>query len=84
MDTPRSPNRKVTVWYDGECPLCLREIGLMRRLDTRGAIEFIDVHGGKDCPLDPAELLERAYVMFLRYRPRLQRLAGSNVQPDGR
>ena len=129
MDTPRSPNRNVTVWYDGECPLCLREIGLMRRLDTRGAIEFIDVHGGKDCPLDPAVLLERfhareganvlvsgaaafaamwraipvlrplgllarnpvvlavlerAYVMFLRYRPRLQRLAGSNVQPDGR
>ena len=28
----------VTVWFDGACPLCLREIALMRRLDKRGAI----------------------------------------------
>ncbi len=129
MRAQASQNPEVTVWYDGECPLCLREIGLMRRLDSRGAIEFIDVHGGRDCPLDPAVLLERfhareqgqplvsgaaafaamwraipplrplgllarnrvilaalekAYGVFLRYRPRLQRLAGANVQPDGR
>ena len=32
----------VTVWYDSECPLCLKEISLMRRLDKRGAIEFVD------------------------------------------
>lgn len=120
---------RVTVWYDGECPLCLREIGLMRRLDTRDAIDFVDVHEGRGCPLEPEVLLERfharegegslvsgaaafaamwraipllrplgllarnrvilaalekAYVVFLRYRPRLQRLAGANAQPDGR
>ena len=129
MENSTSKDREVTVWYDGECPLCLREIGLMRRLDRRDAIEFIDVHGGQDCPVDPAVLLERfharegqsalvsgaaafaamwraipllrplgllarnrivlaalekAYVVFLRHRPRLQRLAGANVQPDGR
>ena len=32
----------VTVWYDSQCPLCAREIALMRRLDRRGAIEFVD------------------------------------------
>jgi len=26
---------RLTVWYDGACPLCLREIALMRRLDGR-------------------------------------------------
>ena len=31
----------VKVWYDGACPLCLREIALMRRLDRRGRISFI-------------------------------------------
>ncbi len=107
----------VKVWYDGECPLCLREIQLMRRLDRRGAVRFIDVQSGGACPLDrqtllarfhaqegdgpivsgarafaamwraipllrplgllarnPAVLwiLERAYLGFLRIRPRLQ------------
>jgi predicted DCC family thiol-disulfide oxidoreductase YuxK len=34
---------QVTVWFDGACPLCLREIRLMRRLDRRGAIDFVDI-----------------------------------------
>lgn len=29
-----------TVWYEGDCPFCQRDIALMRRLDTRGAITF--------------------------------------------
>ncbi len=110
----------VLVWYDGGCPLCRREIALMRRLDRRGAIDFVDVSSGDAaCPLDRAALLARfhaledgrllsgaaafaamwraiprlrflglaarhapvlaalegAYRVFLRLRPRLQRLA---------
>ncbi|MEL7445601.1 MAG: DUF393 domain-containing protein [Pseudomonadota bacterium] len=111
---------KVKVWFDGECPLCLREIALMRRLDTGQNIEFVDASGDGDpsCPIDQAQLLarfhaeedgevvsgaaafaamwraiprlralgliarnplvlallERAYRMFLRFRPRIQRL----------
>ena len=54
---------RVTVWYDGACPLCRREIGLMRRLDRRGAIRFVDVATpGADCPLDRAELLARFHA----------------------
>ncbi len=33
----------VFVWFDGACPLCRREIALMRRLDRRNAIAFVDV-----------------------------------------
>ena len=110
----------VRVWYDSQCPLCLREIDLMRRLDSRGAIDFVDLYTARDCPVDRSELLERfhaqeagqpavsgaaafaamwraipalrplgliarfppvlwvlegAYRLFLRFRPRLQRLA---------
>ena len=111
---------KLIVWHDGGCPLCRREIALMRRLDRRGAIEFVDVTQATaaECPIAPADLLarfhasedgqllsgaaafaamwraipllrpiglaarapwllallERLYVSFLRFRPRLQRL----------
>ena len=109
----------LIVWHDGSCPLCQREIALMRRLDRRGAITFVDatVAGDEACPIDRVDLLsrfhasengrlvsgaaafaamwrqipvlrpiglaarapfvlamlERAYVAFLRVRPRLQR-----------
>ncbi len=76
---------QLTVWFDGTCPLCLREIALMRRLDRRGAIDFIDIGAaGASSPLGPAArlppllwLLERAYRGFLRIRPRLQAWAGA-------
>lgn len=54
---------RVTVWFDGGCPLCRREIGLMRRLDRRGAIAFIDLTTeDATCPLDRAELLARFHA----------------------
>lgn len=54
---------QVTVWYDGGCPLCTREIALMRRLDGRRAIRFIDV-GRPDsaCPIDRMALLARFHA----------------------
>jgi predicted DCC family thiol-disulfide oxidoreductase YuxK len=54
----------VKVWFDGACPLCIREIALMRRLDRRGAIIFVDVAAGADpsCPIDRATLLARFHA----------------------
>ena len=34
---------QVEVFYDGECPLCLREIKLLRRLDRKHRIRFTDI-----------------------------------------
>lgn len=34
---------RVQVFYDGDCPLCLREIRLLQRLDRRGQIRFTDI-----------------------------------------
>ena len=54
----------VKVWFDGACPLCNREIALMRRLDRRGAITFVDVAEGADpsCPIERAALLARFHA----------------------
>ena len=56
---------ELTVWHDGSCPLCQREIALMRRLDRRGAIRFVDVAdpaAAAACPLDPAVMLARFHA----------------------
>jgi predicted DCC family thiol-disulfide oxidoreductase YuxK len=55
--------KTVTVWFDGDCPLCAREIALMRRLDRRAAITFVDVSGavGK-CLVERRELLARFHA----------------------
>ncbi len=53
---------EVTVWYDHDCPLCVREIRLMRRLDKRNAIDFVDIRSAVSCPLNKATLLERFHA----------------------
>lgn len=53
----------LTVWHDGDCPLCRREIALMRRLDKRQAIRFVDASDGTSpCPTDRAALLARFHA----------------------
>lgn len=54
---------QVTVWFDGGCPLCRREIALMRRLDRRGRIAFVDaMDTDATCPIDRAGLLARFHA----------------------
>ena len=53
----------VIIWFDGSCPLCAREIALMRWLDWRGAITFHDVSPPDAiCPLDRQSLLARFHA----------------------
>jgi predicted DCC family thiol-disulfide oxidoreductase YuxK len=55
----------LTVWYDGACPLCRREISIMRRLDWRGAIRFVDLSSPATfgCPKNREALLQRFHAM---------------------
>ena len=53
---------RVTVWHDGSCPLCQREIAVMRWLDTRGAVTFVDAATDGRCPLDRGEMLARFHA----------------------
>jgi predicted DCC family thiol-disulfide oxidoreductase YuxK len=54
---------RLTVWHDGNCPLCRREIALVRRLDRRGAIDFVDASApAAVCPTDRDALLARFHA----------------------
>lgn len=56
----RSPG--LTVWYDGACPLCAREIALMRKLDETGDLDFVDLTTTDTTPLPREALLARFHV----------------------
>ena len=34
---------EIEVFYDGECPLCMREVKMLRGLDKHARIEFTDI-----------------------------------------
>lgn len=60
----RVAGHSLTVWHDGACPLCAREIALMRRLDRAGRISFIDAADpAVTCPLDRSLLLARFHAL---------------------
>ena len=46
---------KIQLLYDGECPLCLREVNFLRKQDRgRGLIDFVDVMNLDYVPEDHA------------------------------
>ncbi|GIX00554.1 MAG: thiol-disulfide oxidoreductase [Pirellulaceae bacterium] len=43
MSKPSGDDWQVEVFFDGECPLCLREIRMLRRMDRQKNIRFTDI-----------------------------------------
>ncbi|MEQ9696031.1 DUF393 domain-containing protein [Shimia sp. SDUM112013] len=42
-DTTGQSDEKLTVYYDGSCPLCTAEISHYQRLDKQNALHLVDV-----------------------------------------
>ena len=43
VETVSPATWEVEVFYDGDCPLCRREIDMLRRMDRRERIRFTDI-----------------------------------------
>lgn len=56
----------LTVFYDGSCPVCSREIAYYRGLDRIGRFHFVDISdpsfNGDTWRLDKAELMKVMHV----------------------
>lgn len=63
------PTEAVEVFFDGACPLCRREVALLRRLDRgRGRIRFTDI----DAPgFDPSSVGQTQAELMARIHGRL-------------
>lgn len=56
---------RLTVFYDGACPLCVREIGLLRRLDRGRKLNFEDISppdASPSCPIARETLMARFHA----------------------
>lgn len=63
MTTNHMSGKPVKVWYDGSCPLCIREIRFMQRLDRHDRISFVDISDPDAiCPLDRQLMLDRFHA----------------------
>ena len=46
-----APSWQIELLYDGECPLCLREVNFLRKRDAgRGLVAFVDIAGDDYSP----------------------------------
>ena len=56
----------LSVFYDGACPLCEREIAVYRRLPPTGPVVFIDISS----PSQPAPLGKSRQALLARFHVR--------------
>ena len=60
MTTNTDQQPKATVFHDGECPMCSREIALMRKIDVSNAIHWVDITKDKQALADAGITYQQA------------------------
>lgn len=62
-----SHERRALVVYDGQCPFCIKSVGILRRLDWFGRLAFADARRPAGLPAglasQPDRLLEEMHVV---------------------
>ena len=61
---PESTKSRVTMYHDGECPLCKFEVKTMQKLDTTKAIHWVDITTDK-------EALEKSGISYQQAMARI-------------
>jgi len=62
--TKSAPNTQLTVYFDGGCPLCTREIDFFRRRPGAEAVSWVDVSAVEGHSVAPGLTREAAMARF--------------------
>lgn len=59
---------QAQVLYDGQCPLCLKSVGILKRLDWLSRLTYVNARDREhlpqhEPPLEPGRLLEEMHVL---------------------
>lgn len=46
-----TPLKKLTLFYDGQCPLCQAEIQFLSSRNQSGLLSFVDIHSAQYSPM---------------------------------
>ncbi len=57
MNAAQPVTRRDTLHYDGNCPLCMREVRLLQRI-ARPGLALVDLHAVPDRPGEPTRLVK--------------------------
>ncbi len=71
--------RKLTVFYDGSCPLCRREIGFYRRRRGADRISWYDVSKTGSADIAPGLTRDAAMARFHVQQPDGELLSGGDA-----
>lgn len=63
-ETAEFCDKKLTVFYDGACPLCEREIGFYRRRKGAGDVHWVDVSAAGGDEVAPGLSRSQAMARF--------------------
>ena len=61
---PATPDQKVTVFFDGGCPLCTREIDFYRKRPGADAVSWVDVSAAEGETVAPGLTRNAAMARF--------------------
>ena len=84
-----TPAVQATVYHDGECPLCNKEVAMMQKIDVKKAIKWVDISKNKqalaDAGISYQQAMELTGWMSIPGRSPYQVIAGGlNDVPDSR
>ena len=60
--------RRGQILYDGQCPLCLKSVGILKRLDWLSRLSYVNARDreqwpASDASLDPERLIQEMHVL---------------------
>ncbi len=74
--------QKLTLYYDGACPLCQAEILFLSGRNQEGLLEFIDINSDRYDPLEVGVSCEQALAMMYGQYADGELIHGAAVFPE--